>query len=180
MEVDDQDIEVPFDDTFDLFKIGVAKQVDVEDFETHYNLGIAYKEMGLLDDAEREFTIAQATPRLQITSFMMVGLCQLQRGNTHGAIEQFMKGLAAPHISSQEQVALRYEVAAAYEQMGRPADALKFYEHACTMDGHFRDVAHKVAELTTQSKSSEDVASAELDILLGAALPTPTQMKPGH
>src|SRR5690606_556258 len=52
----DDDYQISFQNVFDEFKRGVAEQVADSDHETHYNLGIAYREMGLLNDAIRELT----------------------------------------------------------------------------------------------------------------------------
>ena len=92
----DDDFGMSFEDVFNQFKKGVAQQVDQEDYDTHYNLGIAYKEMGLLEDAIREFELTARAPQLEINALMMMGLCMLERGSTDDALRCFMQGLSWP------------------------------------------------------------------------------------
>ncbi len=159
------DFQVSFTDVFDEFKKGVARQVDDTDYETHFNLGIAYKEMGLYDDAIREFALAERSPERQIGALTMVGLVELERGNTRQALDSFLRGLNSEYVTAVEAVALRYEIGQAYEAMGRPADAYKFFEKVRSMDETFRDVGARLEHLRGQQHASSD-SSSELDELL--------------
>ncbi|MEE8410649.1 MAG: tetratricopeptide repeat protein [Myxococcota bacterium] len=161
----DEDFQVSLADVFDDFKRGVAEQVDESDFQTHYDLGIAYKEMGLLDDALREFTVAVTAAPGLIGARTMVGLLQLELGNTAGALDHFLKGLNSEKVTAGEALALRFEIGRAYEAMGRFGEAKKFYEKVHAMDATFRNVTNRLAEVELQSADALDV-SDELDALL--------------
>lgn len=160
------DSQVAFKDVFDEFKKGVAKQVEETDYATHYDLGIAYKEMGLIEDAIRELSLAQRAPEKTISSLTMIGLCYLATGQSKKALDVFQQGLNHPELKQQEAVALRFEIAAAYEGMSRFADASKFYERVCALDPTFRDAASRLAEVRRQMGQSEDASTGELDELL--------------
>ena len=69
------------DEVFAQFKKGVEAQIDASDSETHYDLGIAYKEMGLLDDAVHEFELAMANPRKECLAATMIGLCHVEKND---------------------------------------------------------------------------------------------------
>ncbi len=73
----------------------VEKGVTPEDFETHYDLGIAYKEMGLIDDAMAEFNLVMQDPAREVQCHMMLGLCYAEKGLMTDAIAQFKEGLYA-------------------------------------------------------------------------------------
>ncbi len=122
--------------------------------------------MGLFDDAVREFMLAVNAPEMRVTALTMVGLCQLELGKPDEALRHFLLGLNTQGVTSSAAVALRYEIARAYESMGRYPDALKFYEKAVAMDAGFRDVQARVAEVRKLSSKSGAEAGTELDELL--------------
>mgnify|MGYP006271173777 CR=1 FL=1 len=159
------DFEVSFSDVFSEFKRGVAREVSDSDYDTHYNLGIAYKEMGLLEDAIREFELARLGSEKAIAAMTMIGLCELERGNSDAALQAFSDGLNHERISTTEAMALRYEIARAYESMERYGDAFKFYEKVRSLDPAFRDVSERIADVRARAPDSS-AGSSELDVLL--------------
>ena len=72
--------DVPLEEIFREFKKGVEQQLSPEDYETHYNLGIAYKEMSLTDEAISEFQRAAKSPQYAVECCSMLGLCFLEKG----------------------------------------------------------------------------------------------------
>lgn len=136
-----------FEDIFSDFKKGVEAQLEKEDTETHYNLGIAYKEMGLIDDAIREFTIAAADPKKEFDSYNLIGICYIEKGVPQKAIEVFKKGLKLPGRSEDEYASMNYDMGQAYELAGMNADALTAYTETQKISPGFRDVEAKVASL---------------------------------
>ncbi len=62
------------------FQKGVREQLDEKDFETHYNLGIAYKEMALHDEAVQEFRLAARDAGRALSCANLLGLCYLAKG----------------------------------------------------------------------------------------------------
>lgn len=172
---DDDDYQMSVTDVFEEFKRGVAEQVEEGDYETHYNLGIAYREMGLLDDAMREFEVAQRAGGHPIGALTMLGICQLELGRNEDALRSFQTGLHTASVTDAEAVALRYEIGQAYEHMGRWGEALRFFEKACAMDPGFRDVAQRLGQAREQAIRAGVEASADgLEDLLGEDAPVPT------
>lgn len=162
---EDADLQVSLDDVFNQFKKGVSETVDDTDYATHYDLGIAYKEMSLLDDAIREFELAARDPARAIGALTMMGICALQNHDTENALQYFLRGLNSPNITAREAMALRYEIGAAYESDGRFGEASKFYEKVFEWDQTFRDVKERVERTREQGEGTSDVTS-ELDQLL--------------
>ena len=124
-----------------------------EDFETHYNMGTAYKEMDLIDEAIQEFQTAAGLvkPGDGTSRFLqccnLLGHCFVQKGMPEAAVIWFKKGLSAPGHSEDEYQALRYELGAAYEQLGDFKQAREFYTQVYGVDVSYREVADKLSQL---------------------------------
>ena len=134
-------------DIFKEFKKGVDKQLGKEDYDTRYNLGIAYKEMGLVDEAIAEFQLAAKDVNRLLECSSMLGICFLEKGMPKLAVKWFEKGLAAPDRSEEEYQGLRYDLATAYEAGGEVDRALQIFTDLYGQDSTFRDVATRVREL---------------------------------
>lgn len=136
-----------FEDIFSEFKKGVDSQLEKEDTETHYNLGIAYKEMGLLDDAIREFKIASADPKIEFDCFNLIGICYVEKGVPLKAVEIFKKGLELPGRTNDEYASMNYELGSAYELAGMNSEALSAYTEGEKKNPGFRDIQSKISKL---------------------------------
>jgi tetratricopeptide (TPR) repeat protein len=127
--------------------------VDLKDFETHYDLGIAYKEMGLYNDAIREFEMIAQAPGREVLCHTMIGLCYSARGMVSEAISQFKKGLYVEGITDQETISLYYELGMCYEKLDDPREALYYYEKVAKRDPKFRDVQRRVDDLRVRAEA---------------------------
>lgn len=149
---------------------------DQHDTATHFDLGIAYKEMGMLTNAIQEFSQTVENSQYQVNAYTMLGLCHLQQEQIPQALECFQKGLASVHLVAQEAIALRYEIGIAYESMGQHATALKFFEKAHSMDPGFRDVQVRMEQVQQANAHEPQVASHELDSLLSDTFVGPNKV----
>jgi tetratricopeptide (TPR) repeat protein len=140
-------------EVFEEFRAAAEEDTGDEDFETHYNMGIAYKEMGLVDDAIQEFQAAAALvkPGDGTSRFLqccnMLGHCFIEQGVTEASVMWFKKGLAAPGHSEDEYQALRYDLGSAYEQLGDVEQARQLYTEVYGVDVSYREVAEKLRNL---------------------------------
>jgi tetratricopeptide (TPR) repeat protein len=134
-------------DIFREFQKGVDKQLGKEDYETRYNLGIAYKEMGLVDEAIAEFQLAAKDEKRLLECSSMLGICFIEKGMPKLAVKWFEKGLQAPGRREEEYQGLRYDLATALEQAGESSKALALFTELYGQDASFRDVAEKVRQL---------------------------------
>jgi tetratricopeptide (TPR) repeat protein len=143
------DFQYSVEDVFNQFKKGVEQTVRPEDSDTHYDLGIAYKEMGLLDDAIHEFEVALqgGNRRKEIDCLSMIGLCNLAKGDPKAAVVAFQRGLRAQGLTREAAKALQYELGSAYEGAGDPQAALFFLQRVRKADPAYRDVAARVQAL---------------------------------
>lgn len=145
--------EVSLEQIFREFKKGVEQQLSPEDYETHYNLGIAYKEMGLTDEAIGEFQIASKDPSRAVECCSMLGLCFLEKGLPQLAIQWYSKGLENPAIKPVERLGLQYDLASIYEQTGEPERAYETFLDIYGQNTNYRDVVHRVKNLEGARRS---------------------------
>ncbi len=134
-------------DIFTEFKKGLEKELEEEDYETHYNLGIAYKEMGLLDDAIREFQTSLKNQKRFITSSNMLGICYMEKGLYSLAVEVLKGALEKMEDRNESYWAMKYDVAKAYEKNGNIKEAFDLYTEVYGWNSKFRSVSDKIENL---------------------------------
>ena len=128
------------EEIFREFKKGVEQQLSAEDYETHYNLGIAYKEMGLVDEAIGEFQLASKDPGRAVECCSMLGHCFLEKGMPQLAIKWFRKGLETPHIREAATAGMLYDLARVYQDTGDTDLAYKTFQEVYGLNANYRDV----------------------------------------
>jgi tetratricopeptide (TPR) repeat protein len=139
--------EVSLEEIFREFKKGVEQQLSPEDYETHYNLGIAYKEMGLTDEAIGEFQLASKDPLHAVECCSMLGLCFLEKGLPQLAIKWYKKGLETIGIREEDRLGLQYDLATVYVEVGDRESAYKTFLDIYGSNAQYRDVGDKLKEL---------------------------------
>ena len=135
------------------FKKGVEKQLGAEDYDTRYNLGIAYKEMGLVDEAIAEFQIAAKDEKRFLECCSMLGLCFIEKGMPKLALKWYQRGLEAKGYSEEEYLGLRFEMGGAYEATGEEDKALECYQDVYGANAGYRNVSKKIKDLQQQLKN---------------------------
>ena len=144
--------EQSLEEIFKEFKKGVEQQLDSEDYDTHYNLGIAYKEMGLIDEAIGEFQLASKDPKRAVECASMLGLCFLEKGMPQLAIKWYRKGLEMTEISADEHVGLLYDLGSAYVEVGDTDNAQKAFVEVFSLNPNYRDIVTRIKQLEDASK----------------------------
>ncbi|HSP35929.1 MAG TPA: tetratricopeptide repeat protein [Thermoanaerobaculia bacterium] len=139
--------EQSLEEIFKEFKKGVEQQLDSEDYDTHYNLGIAYKEMGLIDEAIGEFQLASKDPKRAVECASMLGLCFLEKGMPQLAIKWYRKGLEMPEISEEEHIGLLYDLGSAYVEVGDTDNAQKAFMDIYAINSNYRDIVLRIKQL---------------------------------
>ena len=152
------DEEADFRATLAAFKAGVADHLDVEDHDSRYDLGVAYREMGLLEEAIGEFQKAARAPGRPLRALEALAQCFLDRDEPElalSALAGVAGDVAAPAaaapagIADERLVGVCYLLGLASERVGRAEDARRWYLRVLATDYQFRDAAHRLASLQT-------------------------------
>jgi tetratricopeptide (TPR) repeat protein len=140
-------------DVFEEFKEGMEDDGDSGDYETHYNLGIAFKEMGLMEESIGEFQKALKAVGSDVASeeFVrccnMLGLCFVDKGLPQVAVKWFARGLSSPGRNEETYQALRYDLGCAHEMAGNEKAALETFLDVYGVNINYRDVSERIESL---------------------------------
>lgn len=139
--------EVDVDQVFAKFKEGVKAVVDDSDAATHYDLGLAYKEMALLEDACAEFELASNDPARAAMCFFMIGTIRKEQGQFDKAQQALRAGLDAEQLNADEQNGLEYELALLEQSAGHQPEYVRHLQNIAARDIGYRDVAARIRAL---------------------------------
>jgi tetratricopeptide (TPR) repeat protein len=139
--------EESIDEIFKAFRKKVDQQVEEEDYETRYNLGIAYKEMGLLDEAIGEFQYASRDPKLFMECCSILGICFREKGMSELAVKWYRKALEATGHPEEKTLGLRYDLAELHLERGEHSQSLSLFSEVYGINSNYRDVASRIREL---------------------------------
>ena len=137
-----------FSEMLEKFKEGVAKSVDIEDFASHYDLGVAFGEMGLIDEAISAFQKALRGPGQRIRASEALGECFIDKGEPAVAVTVLERVLRDPAFDDEKLIGVLYLMGRASESLGRQPEAASYYQRVFAVDIGFRDVAERMNGLT--------------------------------
>ena len=141
------DEEQDFQDMLTRFKQGIDENIDDADFQSHYDLGVAFKEMGLLDEAIAALQKALRAPEGKLRTSEMLGICFFEKGAFGVAESILRRGLDLPASGDQERLGILYWLGRALEQQGKKADARDLYGRVFAVDIRFLDAEQRVKAL---------------------------------
>ncbi len=141
------------------FKKGLKRVVNPKDVDTHYDLGVAYKEMGLLDDAISEFEVARkgsaGTPK-EVDCLAATAVLQAMKGDHLSAIATLHRALARDGLALEIEKALRFDLAVAHENIGKLGIALRQFMLVQGIDDTFRHVGAQVDRLSAITEPEDE------------------------
>jgi tetratricopeptide (TPR) repeat protein len=141
------DEQADFDSLLRHFKEGVSRSLGEDDFESHYDLGVAYKEMGLLDDAIAEFQKALRSRRHRLPAYEALGQCFVEQSRHSVAATVLTRALHEPGLGDDHRIGVLYLLAYSCEALQRWDEARSYYSRVYATDINFRDVAARLAAL---------------------------------
>ena len=150
----DTTLDGPLGDLFEEFRSELGEtNAEDEDLETHYNLGIAYREMGLLEEAISEFQkVAQFADKAPAFRYAMqcstlLGLAFMEKGQPAIAAIWYERALKTPGLDQESILALRYDLGVAQELAGETTAAYNSFSQVYAMNIDYRDVSERIALL---------------------------------
>ena len=129
-----------FQEMLARFKQGIDENIDEGDFQSHYDLGVAFKEMGLLDEAIAELQKALRAPDGKLRSSEALGVCFIDKGAYVVAESILRRALDLPASGDQERLGVLYWLGRALEEQGKKVEARELYGRVFAVDIRFRDV----------------------------------------
>ena len=142
-----EDFDVDLSEIVHAFQEGVQNQVQMDDARSRFDLGMTYRQMGLLDEAVAEFRLASRSPALKIMALDMLGRALLERGDFGAAIAELERALAVTSLPIDAEVNFRYNLGLALEASGRVVEALEQFERVFQSEPNYPEVALKIREL---------------------------------
>ena len=141
------DEDKDFAEMLSHFRQKVAENIDVEDSSSHYDLGVAFMEMGLVDEAIAQFQVALRGGANPLATLELLGQCFVEKGQYAVAGRVLERALKLPGVADGDLVGVLYLLGRVEEGMDRPATALEFYERVVSVDIRFRDTAQRIERL---------------------------------
>ena len=148
-----EDEDQAFQEALADFKRGIENNIDAEDFQAHYDLGIAFKEMGLVDEAIAEFQKALRSSEGRLRTSEQLGIAFFEQGQfgiAEAVLRRAVNGLPG---DEDDKIGLVYWLGRALESQGRGREALPLYEQALAVDIRFLDVRERAKRLGAELRS---------------------------
>jgi tetratricopeptide (TPR) repeat protein len=141
------DEERDFAEMLSQFKNKVAENISLNETGAHYDLGLAFKEMGLFDEAIAEFQTAMKGGGERLKLYEELGQCFLLKQQYNVAVNVLNRALQLPIQDARDLVGVYYTLALAHEELGQVAQARSAYEHVIGLDINFQDASQRLAKL---------------------------------
>lgn len=137
------DGQADFADMLKKFKQGVAENVQAEDYASHYDLGVAFKETGLIDEAIAEFQQALRGTQHKARAFEALGQCFIEKQQLPVATTVLTRALNE-NIADEQLIGVLYLLGYIHEAINKPAEAKGYYERVFAVDIRFRDIRDRL------------------------------------
>jgi len=141
-----------FEEMLEKFKLGVSRSVDDTDFDSHYDLGIAFGEMGLIDEAISAFQKATRGSSHKVRASEALGECFIEKGQPAIAVTVLEKLIGQPELGEDSLIGVFYLLGRAAEELDKPVDASAYYHRVIAVDMGFRDASQRLASLAGVSR----------------------------
>jgi len=140
-------VQTDFSEMLETFKAGVAANVDESDSDSHYDLGVAYMEMGLFDEAIAEFQKAMrgdASPERRVRAYESLGQSFIEKSEYEVAISSLGGALKESGLNETKLVGVLYLLGYASEKLTQWQNAEGYYRRVFAVDIHFRDIGERL------------------------------------
>jgi tetratricopeptide (TPR) repeat protein len=141
------DEDADFAKMLSQFKEKVSENIDSGDVRAHYDLGTAYKEMGLLEEAIGAFQSALRASVNHLPTYEIMGQTFIEMGEPEAAVKTLQRALQVKGGVEDEFVGIYYYLARAYEALDKKESAVEFYDRVFSLDINFADVTERLREL---------------------------------
>lgn len=163
---EEKEVEEPvtFEDLLEEFKEGVLEYIEDTDFDSHYDLGITYKEMELIDEAILEFKKASKGEEIKLKSIEMLALCLIEKGDLDEAEKIIKEAISIDGHKEVEFLGLKYNLAQIYEHTNKNEEAAQLFREILNDDAEFKEAAVKLKELEERIEKQKVVPEKKVEV----------------
>ena len=172
------DDEADFDEMLSAFRAGVAETVDEGDHQSHYDLGVAFKEMGLLDEAIAQFQQALRGAGDRVRTIEALGGCFVERGQLPVAATILRRAFDEPGVADETLLGVLYLLGVVAEAQGQADDARSYFERVVAVDITFRDAGQRLQALESSAAPGAVSGAEAAPAKEKAARKTPVKKAP--
>ena len=147
-EPEDTDEQREFQEILEQFKRGIDQNLESDDYQSHYDLGVAFKEMGLLDEAIAEFQKALRAPEGRLRTSEALGIAFFDKGQFTVSEAVLRRAIETVGEGDDAKIGLLYWLGRACEAQGKDSIAIASYERAMAVDIRFMDLGERVQRLS--------------------------------
>jgi tetratricopeptide (TPR) repeat protein len=148
----DQDEQREFHEILEQFKRGIDENLESDDYQSHYDLGVAFKEMGLLDEAIAEFQKALRASEGRLRTSEALGMAFFEKGQYAVCESVLRRAVDGLDGTDEAKIGLLYWLGRACEAQGKKAEAVASYERAVAVDIRFMDLSQRIHRLAAGRK----------------------------
>jgi tetratricopeptide (TPR) repeat protein len=141
------DEQADFAKMLSQFKEKVSENLGTDDVRAHHDLGTAYKEMGLLDEAVSEFQAALRASPGHLPTYELLGLTFMEMGQPEATVNSLERALEVQYEIEDELLGIYYYLALANQELGNAERAVELYEKVFSLDINFADVTERLRDL---------------------------------
>ena len=141
------DEDADFAKMLSQFKEKVSENLDASDVRAHYDLGTAYKEMGLLEEAIGSYQAALRAAPDHLPTYELIGQTFIEMGQHEAAVTSLERALAVASPIEDEMIGIYYYLGRAYESLNKTDSAVEFFNKVFSLDINFADVTERLREL---------------------------------
>jgi tetratricopeptide (TPR) repeat protein len=152
-EPKDQDEQREFHEILEQFKRGIDENLESDDYQSHYDLGVAFKEMGLLDEAIAEFQKALRAAEGRLRTSEALGMAFFEKGQYAVCESVLRRAVDGLDGTDEAKIGVLYWLGRASEALGKRAEAMASYERAVAVDIRFMDLSERIHRLTAGRRS---------------------------
>jgi len=152
-EPKDQDEQREFHEILEQFKRGIDENLESDDYQSHYDLGVAFKEMGLLDEAIAEFQKALRASDGRLRTSEALGMAFFEKGQYAVCESVLRRAVDGLDGTDEAKIGVLYWLGRASEALGKRAEAMASYERAVAVDIRFMDLSERIHRLTAGRRS---------------------------
>lgn len=144
-------------------KVRFGAGMEDGDAQSHYDLGLAFYEMGLYDEAINVLRQAAEDPSRRIVCLVLQGACLREKGEAKLAESALRALLGSPAMSADDRCVLQYELALTCIVLGNDEEAWRLFKEVEQINPQYRDVASRLHDATeTRFAGGLDFSDDEL------------------